>query len=81
MGQRGAQLRLTRASEWGRLPSTWQMENPPVLLAMDELLALVMLLSPADQRQFWGLIAAFASRARKVGMCSLGLAQIPPTEH
>jgi DNA segregation ATPase FtsK/SpoIIIE-like protein len=77
MGQREAQLRLAKASEWGRLSQAWQTDNPPVLLAIDELLALFMLLSPTEQRQFWGLIAAFASRARKVGMCSIGLATDP----
>jgi hypothetical protein len=77
MGRRGVQLRRAGTSEWGRLPLTWQTDNPPVLLAIDELLALVMLLSPTEQRQFWGLIAAFGSRARKVGMCSIGLATDP----
>jgi hypothetical protein len=52
-------------------------EHPPLLLAIDELLALVMLQPPARQRAFWGLLAAFASRARKVGMGSIGLATDP----
>ena len=77
MERREAHLRTNQTSEWGRLPLAIRTENPPVLLAIDELLALVMLLSPTEQRQFWGLIAAFASRARKVGMCSIGLATDP----
>jgi hypothetical protein len=36
-----------------------------------------MLLTPGEQRAFWGLLAAFASRARKVGMSSVGLATDP----
>ncbi|MCA9938193.1 MAG: hypothetical protein KC418_06100 [Anaerolineales bacterium] len=77
METRERQLREAGVSEWGRMPLATQTERPPVLLAVDELLALVLLLSPAEQRQFWGLLAAFASRARKVGMGSIGLATDP----
>ena len=52
-------------------------EQPLVLLAIDELLALAMLLTPREQRRFWGLLSTFASRARKVGMCSIALATDP----
>jgi hypothetical protein len=34
-------------------------------------------LAPGEQREFWGFLAAFASRARKVGMASIGLATDP----
>jgi hypothetical protein len=64
-------------SEWRRLPAEALVEQPLLLLAMDELLALAMLLAPGEQREFWGLLAAFASRARKVGMASVGLATDP----
>jgi hypothetical protein len=77
MERREGQLRSARVSEWGRLPPPLRAGQPLLLLALDELLALAMLLSPAEQRQFWSLVAAFASRARKVGMCSVGLATDP----
>jgi hypothetical protein len=77
MNRREAVLRRARVSEWRRLPAELLVEQPLLLLAMDELLALAMLLAPGEQRAFWGLLAAFASRARKVGMASIGLATDP----
>jgi hypothetical protein len=70
-------LRQTHISEWRRLPDRVYQQHPFVLLAIDELLALAASLTPKEQKQFWGLLTAFASRARKVGMCSLGLATDP----
>jgi hypothetical protein len=70
-------LPQTRISEWGRLPDYLYDQHPFVLLAIDELLALATTLTPKEQKQFWALLTAFASRARKVGMCSLGLATDP----
>lgn len=77
MSQREQVLRQHRVSEWRRLPATVMRERPLMLLAIDELLALAMLLTPAEQKKFWGLLAAFASRARKVGMSSVALATDP----
>lgn len=77
MEEREAILRQTSISEWRRLPQEYIQERPLMLLAIDELLALSTLLPPGEQRQFWGLLAAYASRARKVGMGSVGLATDP----
>jgi hypothetical protein len=77
MEERESQLRRAGVSEWRRLPPGMLVERPLMLLAIDELLALAMLLTPGEQRAFWGLLAAFASRARKVGMSSVGLATDP----
>jgi hypothetical protein len=77
MERREAVLRQVRVSEWGRLPNQYFVHQPFVLLAIDELLALAATLTPKEQKQFWSLLTAFASRARKVGMCSLGLATDP----
>ncbi len=74
---REAQLRTAQISEWRRLSPMQRQSHPLTLLVIDELLALALLLSPKEQREWWGLLAAFASRARKVGMCSLGLATDP----
>ncbi len=74
---RESQLRVTQISEWRRLPPLQRQSHPLTLLVIDELLALTMLLTPKEQREWWGLLTAFASRARKVGMCSLGLATDP----
>lgn len=70
-------LRDWRISEWSRLPVDIRARRPPVLLAIDELLSLMVLLSPVEQKRFWRLLAAFASRARKVSMVSVGLATDP----
>ena len=77
MEDREQVLRDMRISEWGRLPTSLTRHRPFVLLAIDELLALASILTPKEQKQFWALLTAFASRARKVGMCSLGLATDP----
>jgi hypothetical protein len=77
MGEREGVLRQYRVSEWWRLPAGVLRERPLMLLVIDELLALAMLLTPAEQKAFWGLLAAFASRARKVGMSSVALATDP----
>lgn len=77
MEEREAELRRAGVSEWRRLPPGLLVERPLMLMAIDELLALAMLLTPGEQRAFWGLLAAFASRARKVGMSSVGLATDP----
>jgi hypothetical protein len=77
MERREALLRDVRVSEWGRLPNQFYAQQPFVLLAIDELLALAATLTPKEQKQFWALLTAFASRARKVGMCSMGLATDP----
>jgi hypothetical protein len=68
---RDPHLRMAAAAGPG-LPAA-----PVCLLAIDELLALAASLTPKEQKQFWALLTAFASRARKVGMCSLGLATDP----
>jgi hypothetical protein len=70
-------LRQERVSEWRRLASDRPHARAPILFAVDELLFLVALLPPAEQKKFWGLLAAFASRARKVGMSSVALATDP----
>jgi len=77
MEQRETILRRVGVSEWRRLPPPELIERPLILMAIDELLALAMLLTPGEQRAFWALLAAFASRARKVGMSSVGLATDP----
>jgi hypothetical protein len=77
MARREEILRAAQTSEWRRLPDSYLARNPLMLLAIDELLALAATLSAAEQRAFWGRLAAFASRARKVGMGSIGLATDP----
>jgi hypothetical protein len=77
MENREQTLRDLRVSEWGRLPHDLIRSQPFVLLAIDELLALAAILTPKEQKRFWALLTAFASRARKVGMCSMGLATDP----
>jgi hypothetical protein len=76
MEEREAILRDYRISEWQRLPES-ASDAPPTLLVIDELLALASKLSNQEQRDFWGLLTDFASRARKVGMYSIGLATDP----
>jgi hypothetical protein len=77
MTRREKLLRDLHVSEWRRLPGEFYLQHPFVLLAIDELLALAATLTPKEQKQFWAMLTAFASRARKVGMCSLGLATDP----
>jgi hypothetical protein len=77
MARREEILRAAQTSEWRRLPDSYLTRNPLMLLAIDKLLALAATLSAAEQRAFWGRLAAFASRARKVGMGSIGLATDP----
>ena len=71
MNRRETLLRQARVSEWRRLPDHLR-DAPPVLLVIDEVLALAMLMSSKAQKNFWGLFAAFASRARKLAMGSIG---------
>ena len=71
MERRERVLRQARVSEWGRLPDHLQ-DGPPILIVVDEVLSLAMLMSPREQRQFWGLLATYASRARKLSMGSIG---------
>lgn len=71
MNRREAMLRQARVSEWRRLPDHLR-DAPPVLLVIDEVLALAMLMSSKAQKNFWGLFAAYASRARKLAMGSIG---------
>lgn len=75
--RREAILRAARVSEWSRLPAHLQTE-PPILIVIDEILALATLMSPAEQKQFWGLFASYASKARKLSMASVG-AMTDPT--
>jgi hypothetical protein len=77
MTRREQLLRDLHVSEWQRMPDEFYLQHPFVLLAIDELLALAATLTPKEQKQFWAMLTAFASRARKVGMCSLGLATDP----
>ena len=77
MSNREQLLRDLRVSEWGRLPNDVIRSQPFMLLAIDELLALAATLTPKEQKQFWAMLTAFASRARKVGMSSMGLATDP----
>lgn len=74
--RREAILRETRVSEWQRLPAAFR-DGPPLLLVIDELLSLASLMPSTDQRAFWGLLAAYASRARKLGMGSIGVPTDP----
>ena len=71
MERRERVLRQARTSEWSRLPDHLQ-DGPPILIVVDEVLSLAMLMSPREQRQFWGLLATYASRARKLSMGSIG---------
>ena len=71
MNRRETLLRQARVSEWRRLPEQLR-DAPPVLLVIDEVLALAMLMSSKAQKNFWGLFAAYASRARKLAMGSIG---------
>ncbi len=64
-------LRKARISEWDRLPET-QKDGPTTLIVIDEVLTLALLMTPAEQKQFWNLLATYTSRARKVSMGSLG---------
>ncbi len=64
-------LRDCRVSEWQRLPLYLQ-DSPPILIVIDEVLSLAVLMSPQEQKKFWGLLAAYASRARKLAMGSVG---------
>ncbi|MCB8944367.1 MAG: hypothetical protein H6658_11510 [Ardenticatenaceae bacterium] len=71
MARRENILRQARVSEWSRLPDHLR-SGPPVLIVIDEVLSLAMLMSSREQRQFWGLLATYASRARKLSMGSIG---------
>jgi hypothetical protein len=71
MQRREDVLRRERVSEWGRLPSHLQ-DSPPVLVVIDEVLSLAMMMDSSEQKQFWGLLATYASRARKLSMGSIG---------
>ena len=71
MERREAVLRSARVSEWGRLPD-FLADGPPALIVIDEALSLAMTMTPLEQRQFWSLLATYASRARKLSMGSIG---------
>lgn len=71
MNRRESILRQHRISEWHRLPTHLQ-DGPPLLIVIDEVLALAMLMSHKEQQAFWGALAAYASRARKLSMGSVG---------
>ena len=71
MERREAVLRSARVSEWGRLPD-FLADGPPALIVIDEVLSLAMTMTPIEQRQFWSLLATYASRARKLSMGSIG---------
>jgi hypothetical protein len=71
MERREGILRQARVSEWERLPD-YLRDGPPVLIVVDEVLSLAMLMSSREQRQFWSLLATYASRARKLSMGSIG---------
>jgi hypothetical protein len=71
MERREAVLRNARVSEWGRLPD-YLADGPPALVVIDEVLSLAMTMTPIEQRQFWSLLATYASRARKLSMGSIG---------
>jgi hypothetical protein len=71
MRRREALLRAARVSEWQRLPDSLR-DGPPLLIVIDEVLSLAMLMSPREQKEFWGLLAAYASQARKLAMGSIG---------
>ena len=71
MERREAVLRSARVSEWGRLPDSLA-DSPPALIVIDEVLSLAMMMDSSEQRQFWSLLATYASRARKLSMGSIG---------
>ncbi|MCL4266659.1 MAG: type IV secretion system DNA-binding domain-containing protein [Anaerolineae bacterium] len=71
MQRREMILRLAQVSEWSRLPAQMHPE-PPILIAIDEVLSLALALTPREQKAFWGLLATYASRARKLAMSSVG---------
>lgn len=71
MERREAVLRASQVSEWSRLSNSYSAD-PPTLLVIDEILSLTLSMSPADQKAFWGLLATYASRARKLSMGSVG---------
>ena len=71
MERRESILRQARVSEWRRLP-TQLNDGPPILIVVDEVLSLAMLMSPREQKMFWGLLTTYASRARKLSMGSIG---------
>lgn len=71
MNRRETVLRIAQVSEWSRLPKNL-IDAPPVLIVIDEVLSLSLLLSSREQKLFWGLLAAYASRARKLSMGSIG---------
>jgi hypothetical protein len=71
MERREAVLRSARVSEWGRLPD-FLADGPPALIVIDEVLSLAMTMTPIEQKQFWSLLATYASRARKLSMGSIG---------
>ena len=71
MHRRETRLRTARVSEWQRLPEALQ-DSPPLLIVIDEILSLAMLMTPRQQKEFWSLLAAYASRARKLAMGSIG---------
>ena len=71
MERRESILRQARVSEWSRLPDHLR-DGPSILIVIDEVLSLAMLMSSREQRQFWGLLATYASRARKLSMGSIG---------
>jgi len=54
MARREDILRAAQTSEWRRLPGSYLAQNPHMLLAIDELLALAATLSATEQRAFWG---------------------------
>ncbi|MCP4995920.1 MAG: hypothetical protein GY934_19405, partial [Gammaproteobacteria bacterium] len=71
MERREMILRQARISEWSRLPTSLR-DGPSVLIVIDEVLSLAMLMSPREQKDFWSLLATYASRARKLSMGSIG---------
>jgi hypothetical protein len=71
MERREDVLRSARVSEWGRLPD-FLADGPPALIVIDEVLSLAMTMTSIEQRQFWSLLATYASRARKLSMGSIG---------
>lgn len=71
MQRREMILRTAQVSEWSRLPKGLHPE-PPFLIVIDEVLSLALALTPREQKTFWGLLATYASRARKLAMGSVG---------
>lgn len=71
MERRETILRQANASEWGRLADSLR-DGPSTLIVIDEVLSLSMLMSSREQKEFWALLASYASRARKLSMGSIG---------